>query len=608
MDNPHQQLIEKLKSANNVLVTVSRDPSVDQLAACIGLTLLINKLGKHGTAVFSGEIPSTLEFLQPTDTLEKNTDSLRDFIIALDKSKADKLRYKVEDDVVRIFITPYKTSITADDLEFSQGDFNVDLVVALGVQRQEDFDEAILSHGRILHDATLSSINLNTEASLGSINWNEPEASSLCELITDLAGSLGQNLLDAQVSTALLTGIVAETKRFSNEKTSARTMTLSSLLMTAGANQQLVASKLETPATSTSGQTSTPDSTAATDLTDSINAAKPKSEDGTLEIEHAKAEEPESAAEVETSAAPIETPEPEQPAEPETPVPGEEPAVDKPLPDEPSSPAIELPEPAEAIAPPHSETPELGMADLPVNEGYVSNSPRLVIEPLGPAADTAVPSVEVTPPVESASPSVAPEIASLMSDAPPPVVPEAVSVPAAPEPVAPITPAPAASHSEPFIAGLTPPPPAWVPPADDPFNMGTSTKDETAQTLADLETAVHSPHVGGDGLNEARDEVMRALSGTPAAPAPIQALNAQPLGDTLHTPDATPASDALPGSDFNNVLQQQIPAVPPTPPGIAVAEVDQTAPVTAPQVTDSTAPPPVPPPIPFNFGGTTPAV
>src|ERR1700727_1170051 len=125
--DPKQQIVERLKQANNVLVTVSRNPSVDQLAACIGLTLLLNKLDKHAAAVFSGQVPSTIEFLKPEDTLEKTTDSLRDFIIALDKSKADKLRYKVEDQVVRIFITPYKTSIGQEDLEFSEGDFNVDV-------------------------------------------------------------------------------------------------------------------------------------------------------------------------------------------------------------------------------------------------------------------------------------------------------------------------------------------------------------------------------------------------------------------------------------------------------------------------------------------------
>ena len=65
MDNPKAQLADKLKAANNVLVTVSRNPSVDQLAACIGFTLLLNKLNKHAAAVFSGEVPSTLEFLKP---------------------------------------------------------------------------------------------------------------------------------------------------------------------------------------------------------------------------------------------------------------------------------------------------------------------------------------------------------------------------------------------------------------------------------------------------------------------------------------------------------------------------------------------------------------
>ena len=92
-----QAIADRLKQSNNILVTVSNNPSVDQLASCIGLTLALNKLGKHATAVFSGNVPNTIEFLQPEKTIEKNTDSLRDFIIALDKAKADKLRYKVED-------------------------------------------------------------------------------------------------------------------------------------------------------------------------------------------------------------------------------------------------------------------------------------------------------------------------------------------------------------------------------------------------------------------------------------------------------------------------------------------------------------------------------
>jgi hypothetical protein len=260
MEDPKQHVIDSLKQGTNILVTVKSDPSIDQLAACIALTLIMNEVGKHGTAVFSGQVPSVLEFLEPEKTLEKNTDSLQDFIISLDKAKADKLRYKVEDKVVKIFITPYRTSLSGKDLEFGQGDFNVDVVVALGVHEQNDLDEAITAHGRILHDATVISINTSGEANrdLGSINWTDSTVSSLSELVATLADQLGEaakdkdddgsrGVIDNQIATALLTGIVAETERFGNAKTKPETMEIAAKLLAAGANQELVAAKLSAP-------------------------------------------------------------------------------------------------------------------------------------------------------------------------------------------------------------------------------------------------------------------------------------------------------------------------------------------------------------------------
>ena len=304
MDDNKTQLAEKLKTANNVLVTVSNSPSVDQLAACIGITLWLNKLGKHATAVFSGDIPNTLEFLQPEETLEKNTDSLRDFIIALDKKKADKLRYKVEDRVVKIFITPYRTSLSAADLEFSQGDFNVDAIVAIGVTKQEDLDQAIVMHGRILHDAVVATINITQSGDIGSINWRDTTASSLCELVYDLGILIDANQIDAQIATALLTGIVAETNRFSNDKTSPNTMSAAAALMAAGANQQLVANKLEDSSNAGGSLLPGASSNATTGApTDS------KPEDGTLQINH-----PEESSE---EAVPDQLPKPQETTEPE---------------------------------------------------------------------------------------------------------------------------------------------------------------------------------------------------------------------------------------------------------------------------------------------------
>jgi hypothetical protein len=244
-----QQIVEAVRANSSILVTVSDSPSVDELSAALGLTMILNKIDKRGTAIFSGAIPPAITFLDPAKTFEGTVDSLRDFIIALDKEKADHLRYKVDGDVVKIFITPYRTTLTEKDLEFTQGnDYNVEMVIALGVKEQDHLDKAFAAHGRILHDAIVATISTDTQpSSLGSMDWRDGTASSLCEMLVSLCEALKDEnpLLDEQIATAFLTGIVSATDRFSNNQTSSRVMTMAAQLMAAGANQQLIAAKLQ---------------------------------------------------------------------------------------------------------------------------------------------------------------------------------------------------------------------------------------------------------------------------------------------------------------------------------------------------------------------------
>lgn len=308
-----QQIVEKIKGSSNILVTVSTNPSVDELSAALGLTLMLNKMNKHATAVFSGAIPPAITFLDPQKTFENTVDSLRDFIIALDKEKADHLRYKVDGDVVKIFITPYRTTITGDDLEFSQGDYNVELVLALGVKNQDSLDSALAAHGRILHDATVATISVGDDKSeLGSIGWREETASSLSEVLVGLSDALKSDkaLLDEQIATAYLTGIVAATDRFSNNRTSSRVMTVAAQLMGAGANQQLIAAKLQDaheigpdskPDNKDGGTGGGENSDGTVDLAEgestklkksggkkATKAEEPKKDDGELDVPHEK--------------------------------------------------------------------------------------------------------------------------------------------------------------------------------------------------------------------------------------------------------------------------------------------------------------------------------
>lgn len=240
------QVAERIRTSDNVLVALSKDPSVDELSAALGLTFMLDKIGKRATAIFSGAIPNAIEFLEPEKTFEANTDSLQDFIIALDKEKADHLRYKIDGDYVKVFITPYKTTINESDMEFSHGDYNVDLVISLNVSEVGDLDAALSEYGRIMHDATSINITAGVAGNFGDIEWGNPEASSVSEMVGSLADAIKDkdDIFDKSISTALLAGIVAATNRFSNERTTAETMALASKLMAAGADQQLISSSI----------------------------------------------------------------------------------------------------------------------------------------------------------------------------------------------------------------------------------------------------------------------------------------------------------------------------------------------------------------------------
>lgn len=513
MDNTKEQLIDKIKGATNILVTVSSNPTVDQLAACLGLTLWLNKINKHATAVFSGDIPNALEFLQPEATIEKNTDSLQDFIIALDKSKADKLRYKVEDRVVKIFITPYRTSLSADDLEFSQGDFNVDAIIALGVTEQQDLDNAIISHGRILHDATIITINLTKDGGMGSLNWHDPSASSLTELVYELGHGLDINQLDPQIATALLTGIVAETNRFSNDKTSSQTMSTAAALMVAGANQQLVANKLDEAAEQLASVKAdiAPTEQLTSDSTPKEETEPPQasvSDDGTLEIVHNEVEE--------KPAMPA--PETAQPPEENEPI-----NEDQPSESQDSSPGESTDEKTDTL-----------------DEG-ISNAERLVTEPPqlgGTFTANAQPEDTMEESLDQLSlPSV---------DHEPMLNRQPLYTP------------PEAKDEQPYIP---PEQPAAGPAvADDLADKPREIEDN--QTLSEIEQAVGSPHI-----NSLRDQVQDALKSSPLPePGPIEALNVSPVDLNLHQPTSPSPSEFNPENFELEAEDQEGPDGPPQVP------------------------------------------
>ncbi len=268
-----EKVAEKIQRGANILIALSKDPNLDEMSAAIALAIVLDQQKKHVTAIYSGKTPNALEFLKPEETFEKDTSSLQDFIIALNKSKADHLTYKLDGDYVKIYITPYKGQVKKEDLEYSYGDYNVDLVIVFNVNAGTEIDSALSEYGRIMHDASAINITSGLPGRFADLEWSDPEKSSVCEMVYDLLKELEITELSQEVATALLTGILSATERFSNNRTKPTTMAVASKLMEAGADQQLISANIlkpETPATPENLATSDDSATSETPTSSGI--------------------------------------------------------------------------------------------------------------------------------------------------------------------------------------------------------------------------------------------------------------------------------------------------------------------------------------------------
>ena len=286
-------IVRKISEAHDVVIALSSDPSVDELCAAIGLSICLDRMGKRATAIFSGEAPSAISFLNPEQNFEDTADALQDFVISLDKIKADHLRYKLEGDFVKVFITPYRSRITEEDLSYAYGDYNVDLVLALNVSNGIDLDSALREYGKIFGDATTINFTSGNPGKFAEIEWSDKTMSSVSEMAARLMigpdGDPAGTQVGSEDATAFLTGIIAATDWFSNTKTTPTSMRVGSKLLELGANQIQIAENIGT------GDVNNASGNDDSDIVSAVKAPKTrvthvetkKSTDPTaLEIEH----------------------------------------------------------------------------------------------------------------------------------------------------------------------------------------------------------------------------------------------------------------------------------------------------------------------------------
>lgn len=239
---PKQQTSESIRQAESILVITGQNPNVDQVASVLALSSILKKFGKKVSTVISDDIPASAKFLD-TSQVEKQLGGLRDFIMQVDlrNAEVDKLKYTIENGKLNVHVTPFAGSFKQQDVSYSYGDYQYDLIIVLGVASYSRIDRVYAQNERLLEDIPMVNIDFHRiNEQYGAVNLIEPNAAGLGELLVALSESLQTGLIDTQIATTILTGIMASTDRFTATHTTSKAMTVAAQMMAMGADQKKV--------------------------------------------------------------------------------------------------------------------------------------------------------------------------------------------------------------------------------------------------------------------------------------------------------------------------------------------------------------------------------
>jgi bifunctional oligoribonuclease and PAP phosphatase NrnA len=242
---PKQQTTEQIKAAERILLLTHISPDGDALGSLLAFYLILKKLGKDVTAVVPEQLPVSFGFLPQTQEITQSFSGTKDFVITIDttKTKVDRLAYKnvPQENKLNIVVTPQAGSFKSEDVSFAYGAYKYDLIIVLDSPDLERLGPLYDSQAALFYETPVVNIDHHPGNDFfGKINWVDLTATSTAEILVSLMESLAREkpLMDEDIATALLTGIITDTGSFQNANTTPKSLTVAAQLVAAGARQQ----------------------------------------------------------------------------------------------------------------------------------------------------------------------------------------------------------------------------------------------------------------------------------------------------------------------------------------------------------------------------------
>lgn len=247
MLNYTEQFFKQLEKSEKPLIVFSSDWKGDAVASALALFLLLKKMNKavEISAIKSAK-SNVWSFLPGNTDIKNELDNLKKFIISLDLSqtKVGQVKYSLEDQKLNFIISPKDGWFKADDVSTLDSGFKNDLIIVVGASDLESLGKIYEDNVDFFYKTTIINIDCQPDnEEFGQINIVDINSAAIAETIFDLfQGKL--DLINEDIATCLLTGIIANTKNFRTANLTPRTLLSTSKLISLGGRREEIIEKL----------------------------------------------------------------------------------------------------------------------------------------------------------------------------------------------------------------------------------------------------------------------------------------------------------------------------------------------------------------------------
>jgi len=243
-----QQATELLKKSNAVLICLPHVLSTDAVASGVALHLALAQQGKQVKVVGANHtLPPTHSFLPKTEEIARDLQHLKKFVITLDTRQAplSELSYDAAAGKLNIFITAKDGAYEARDVTTSTSQPVFDCAVTLDCQDLDHLGPLFEHNTEFFYATPIINIDHSpANEHFGQVNLVDLVATSVAEIVTDLVRGLDPALLNGDLATALLTGMIAKTKSFQTATVTPKGLTTAAELVAAGARREEIVRNL----------------------------------------------------------------------------------------------------------------------------------------------------------------------------------------------------------------------------------------------------------------------------------------------------------------------------------------------------------------------------